>query len=64
MFHFKKTLWERFKNTEGAIQKHWGSDETLPQCFSVWNMKLKMKHETKNETLKPYVSFLEYVDNQ
>ena len=44
MFHFKKTLRERFKNTVGEIQKHWGSDETLPQCFKKWNMKLKMKH--------------------
>ena len=64
MFHFKKTLWERFKNTVGAIQKHWGSDETLPQCLKKWNMKLKMKHETKNETLNPYVSSLECFDNQ
>ena len=28
-----KTLWERFKNTVGAIQKHCGSAFTLPQCF-------------------------------
>ena len=27
-------------------------------------MKLKMKHETKNETLNPYVSFIECVENQ
>ena len=27
-------------------------------------MKLKMKHETKNETLNPYVSSFECVDNQ
>ena len=63
-----KTLWERFKNTEGAIQKHWGSDNALPQCFISWNMKLKMKYQrpmfhfpkrlihnlfiTKNETWK------------
>ena len=39
-----KTLWERFKNTVGAIQKHWGSDNALPQRFEKWNMKLKMKH--------------------
>ena len=39
-----KTLWERFKNTEGAIQKHCGSDNALPQCFEKWNMKLKMKY--------------------
>ena len=51
MFHSQKhsgrktkTLWERFKNTEGAIQKHCGSDNALPQCFEKWNMKLKMKH--------------------
>ena len=47
MFHFyfqcftqKKTLWEQFKNTVGAIQKHNGSDsktqwerETSPIVF-------------------------------
>ena len=50
MFHImfqcfiSKTLWERFKNTVGAIQKHWGSDQSLPQCFLKWNMKHKMKH--------------------
>ena len=51
MFHSKKhwgkktkTLWKRFKNTVGAIQKHWGSDNALPQRFEKWNMKLKMKH--------------------
>ena len=40
MFHFmfqcfiSKTLWKRFKNTEGAIQKHWGSDsKTLWERF-------------------------------
>ena len=39
MFHFLfqrfmlKTLWERFQNTEGAIQKHYGSAQSLPQCF-------------------------------
>ena len=27
-------------------------------------MKLKMKHETKNETLNPYVSSLECFDNK
>ena len=42
-----KTLRERFKNTEGAISKHWGSDNTLPQCFEKWNMKLKMKHSSR-----------------
>ena len=50
MFHImfqcfiSKTLRERFKNTVGAIQKHWGSDRSLPQCFLKWNMKHKMKH--------------------
>ena len=39
MFHFLfqrfmlKTLWEKIKNTEGAIQKHCGSAQSLPQCF-------------------------------
>ncbi len=47
MFHFKntegekqkdngsdyKTLWERSQNTEGAIAKHCGSVQPLPQCF-------------------------------
>ena len=54
MFHSKKhwgrktkTLWERFKNTVGAIQKHWGSVKALPQCFEKWNMKLKMKHKSR-----------------
>ena len=53
MFHSQKhsgrktkTLWERFQNTVGAIQKHWGSDNALPQCFEKWNMKLKMKHRS------------------
>ena len=68
-----KTLWERFKNTVGAIQKHCGSVKPLPQCFEKWNMKLKMKHKscmfhfskclifnyfiTKNETWKINQSF-------
>ena len=39
MFHFwfqcfiLKTLWEKNKNTVGAIQKHCGSGKALPQCF-------------------------------
>ena len=41
-----KTLWERFKNTVGAIQKHCGSVKPLPQCFEKWNMKLKVKHSS------------------
>ena len=57
MFHFK--------NTEGEKQKHCGSDlkalwerESAPTVF--W----KMKHETKNETLKSYVSLSEMTDIQ
>ena len=42
-----KTLWKRFKNTVGAIQKHCGSDNALPQRFEKWNMKLKMKHPSQ-----------------
>ena len=42
----------------GAIQKHWGSRESAPSVF--W----KMKHETKNETLKSYVSLSEMTDIQ
>ena len=42
----------------GAIQKHWGSRESAPSVF--W----KMKHETKNETLKSYVSLFEMTDIQ
>ena len=71
MFHFwfqcfiLKTLWERFKNTVGAIQKHWGSDsKTLRERESAPSVFLKMKHETKNETLKSYVSFSEMIDIQ
>ena len=45
-----KPLWERFKNTEGAWKR----------SLSV----LKMKHETKNETCKSYVSFFEMTDIQ
>ena len=65
MFHFKKTLWERFKNTVGAIQKHWGRDlKTLRERWNAPSVFKKMKHETKNETLNPYVSFIECVENQ
>ena len=53
------------KNTEGKKQKHCGSDskplwerESAPSVF--W----EMKHETKNETLKSYVSFFEMADIQ
>ena len=64
MFHFwfqcfiLKTLWEKNKNTVGAIQKHCGSDlKTLRERESTPSVFLKVKHETKNETLKLYVSF-------
>ena len=61
----QKTLWERFKNTVGAIQKHCGSDsKTLRERESAPSVFLKMKHETKNETLKSYVSFSEMIDIQ
>ncbi len=39
MFHFLfqrfmlKTLWKKIKNTVGAIQKHCGSAQSLPQGF-------------------------------
>ena len=53
------------KNTEGEKQKHCGSDskplwerESAPSVF--W----KMKHETKNETLKSYVPLFEMTDIQ
>ena len=71
MFHFwfqcfiLKTLWEKNKNTVGAIQKHCGSDfKTLRERESAPSVFLKMKHETKNETLKSYVSLFEMIDIQ
>ena len=71
MFHFwfqcfiLKTLREKNKNTVGAIQKHCGSDlKTLRERESAPSVFLKMKHETKNETLKLYVSFSEMIDIQ
>ena len=46
------------KNTVGEKQKHCGSDsKTLWERESAPTVFLKMKHETKNETLKSYVSF-------
>ena len=49
----------------GAIQKHCGSDsKTLRERESAPSVFLKMKHETKNETLKSYVSFSEMIDIQ
>ena len=71
MFHFwfqyfiLKTLREKNKNTEGAIQNPCGSDsKTLRERESAPSVFLKMKHETKNETLKSYVSFSEMIDIQ
>ena len=53
MFHImfqcfiSKTLWERFKNTVEAIQKHCGSDlKTLRERSIAPSVFLKMKHET------------------
>ena len=71
MFHFwvqcfiLKTLREKNKNTVGAIQNPCGSDsKTLRERESAPSVFWKMKHETKNETLKSYVSFSEMIDNQ
>jgi len=53
------------KNTEGEKQKHCGSDfKTLRERESAPSVFLKMKHETKNETLKSYVSLFEMIDIQ
>ena len=64
MFHF----WFQcfiLKNTVGEKQKHCGSDsKTLWERESAPSVFLKMKHETKNETLKSYVSFSEMIDIQ
>ena len=64
MFHF----WFQcfiLKNTVGEKQKHCGSDlKTLRERESAPSVFLKMKHETKNETLKSYVSFSEMIDIQ
>ena len=60
-----KTLREKNKNTEGAIQNLCGSDsKTLRERESAPSVFWKMKHETKNETLKSYVSFFEMTDIQ
>ena len=71
MFHFwfqcfiLKTLREKNKNTVRAIQNLCGSDsKTLRERESAPSVFLKMKHETKNETLKSYVSFSEMIDIQ
>ena len=53
------------KNTEGEKQKHCGSDsKTLRERESAPSVFWKMKHETKNETLKSYVSFFKMIDIQ
>ena len=53
------------KNTEGEKQKHCGSDsKTLWERESAPSVFWEMKHETKNETLKSYVSFFEMTDIQ
>ena len=53
------------KNTEGEKQKHCGSDsKTLRERESAPSVFWKMKHETKNETLKSYVSLFEMTDIQ
>ena len=53
------------KNTEGEKQKHCGSDsKTLRERESAPSVFLKMKHETKSETLKSYVSLFEMIDIQ
>ena len=71
MFHFLfqcfilKTLREKNKNTVGAVSKHCGSDtRTLRERESAPSVFLKVKHETKNETLKSYVSLFEMTDIQ
>ena len=53
------------KNTEGEKQKHCGSDlKTLWERESAPSVFWKMKHETKSETLKSYVSSSEITDIQ
>ena len=53
------------KNTEGEKQKHCGSDsKTLRERFHAPSVFWNMKHETKNETLKSYVSLFEMTDIQ
>ena len=53
------------KNTVGEKQKHCGSDsKTLWERQRASSVFLKVKHETKNETLKSYVSLFEVIDIQ
>ena len=42
-----KTLWERFKNTEGARYRSHSVFVFLPQCFLNETLKLKMKHRNR-----------------
>ena len=49
----------------GAIQNLCGSDsKTLWEQQRASSVFLKVKHETKNETLKSYVSLFEMIDIQ
>ena len=51
------------KNTEGEKQNPCGSDsKTLRERESAPSVFWKVKHETKNETLKSYVSLFEMID--
>ena len=60
-----KTLREKNKNTVGAIQNLRGSDsKTLWERQRASSVFLKVKHETKNETLKSYISLFEMIDIQ
>jgi len=53
------------KNTEGEKQKHCGSDsKPLWERQRASSVFLKVKHETKNETLKSYVSLFKMIDIQ
>ena len=53
------------KNTEGEKHKHCGSDsKTLRERFHAPSVFWKMKHETKSETFKCYVSAFKSIDNQ
>ena len=64
MFHSKNTEGKN-KNTVGTIQNPCGSDsKTLRERFHAPSVFWKMKHETKNETYKSYVSFFEMTDIQ
>ena len=79
MFHFKfhvpffKTLRERFIAPSVFLNLSHSVFKSLPQCFWIsptvflnrsHSVFLKWNIETKSETLNPYVSSIEYVDNQ